>query len=149
MFKNILCHIYINTRTIKPVANQGWGTFSHQITTFPILPVVHFVVCHTHICSQILKCPTVYFLLQYLPAPLDKNSRQDLRLSSKRHIRYEASWLILYELCFFYIHERFFLNIVCGKTEIMNSNIKSNVSRVPGGTPNICACVTGFFGFLR
>lgn len=36
----------------------------------------------------------------------------------------------------------------CGKTEIMNSNIKSNVSEVQGGTPNICACVTGYFFFL-
>lgn len=46
----------------------------------------------------------------------------------------------------FYSWEIFF-NIVCGNTEIMNSSIKSNVSRVPGGTPNICACVTGFFVF--
>lgn len=30
----------------------------------------------------------------------------------------------------------------------MNSNIKSNVSKVPGLTSNICACVTGYFFFL-
>lgn len=47
-----------------------------------------------------------------------------------------------------FLFMRDFFNIVCGKTEIMNSNIKSNVSRVPGGTPNICACVTGYFFFL-
>lgn len=67
-------------------------------------------------------------------------------LLSIRYIRYEVLWLILYELCFFYLWEIFF-NIVCGKIEIMNSNIISNVFRVLGGILNICVCVIGYFVF--
>lgn len=109
------------------MANWGWGGVEGVLSKydFPDTSGSTFRCLQYSYLQLDFKMTNRLFSLTAPPGTFWQNSRQNLRLSSIRHIRYEASWLILYELCFFLFMRDFFLTFFVAKLKLWTATSKA------------------------